>query len=255
VGQDRPLISQRQPDSLAEVAVPPLADSGNIWLWQPQIRYIERFHLGDASGIDAEGSVLETNETYSYSPNPYYGSLDPSRPGLEGRVNFWHNFGNGARLEIAPGFHVSDTHVDGFSIPSRFGTLDWLIKPARWVQITGLFFGGRNMGSLGGFSEGFNVLDYGEQVRAVHGLGGWMQFSFPLTSRLTWNAFGGTQAPRVADLGYRSLTYKSSYASNLTYRIAPNVLIGAEALQERAGYLEQAHVIRNHYDLAIGYLF
>jgi hypothetical protein len=255
VGQDKPLISQRQPDSLAEVAIPPLADSGNIWLWQPQVRYEERFHLGEESGIDVQGSVLETNESYSYVPYNIYYSLDPSRPAFEGRVNYWHNFGDDVRFEIAPGFHVSDTHVDGLTIPSRFATVDWLVKPARWLRVTGLLFGGRNMASLGGFSEGFTVLDNWGGVRAVHGLAGWTEFSFPLTSRLTWNLFGGFQAPRFADLGYDSLTHKSSYATNLTYRIAPNVLVGAEALQERAGYEEQARVIRNHYDLAIGYLF
>jgi hypothetical protein len=254
VGQDRPLISQRQPDSLAEVAYPPLADAGDPWLWQPEVRYVERIHLGDESGIDAGASVLETDETNSYIPGPPYYSLDPSRPAFEGRMNFWHNYGNNRRFEIAPGFHTSTTHLNGQSIPSRFATLDWLVKPAPWVRITGLIFGGQNMASLGGFTEGFTLFQDGA-VKPVHGFAGWTQFAFPLTSRLTLHVFGGLQAPKIADLGYDSLTYKNSYASNLTYRIAPNVLIGAEALQERAGYAEEAHVIRNHYDLAVGYLF
>src|SRR5581483_5332996 len=56
VGQDKPLIAPYQPDSLAEVGIPPLAGAGNLWLWLPQVRYEERLHLAKNSGIKAQVS-------------------------------------------------------------------------------------------------------------------------------------------------------------------------------------------------------
>ena len=254
VGQDKPLISPRQPDSLAEVAVPPLASEGNFWLWQPQVRYTERFRTGASGGIDAEGSVIETDEQYADQPAYAQDKLDPSRPALEGRVNVWHAFGESARFDIASGFHISTTHVNGYRVPSRIATIDWAIAPNRWLRFTGLFFGGRNMASLGGFTDGFSLLPYHAPI-AVRGNGGWGQLAFTLTPRLTLNTFCGFTAPRIADLGYSSNSHSASCAANAIYRIAPNVLLAAEVLEERMGYIEQPHAIRNHYDLAIGYLF
>jgi hypothetical protein len=254
VGQDKPLISARQPDSLAEVAIPPLANEGNFWLWQPQVRYVERFRMGSSSGLDAQASLIETDEQAPYANTypPYY--LDPSRPGIEGRVNLWRSFGDDARFDIAPGFHESTTHVFGYSVPSRIATLDWSVKPNRWVRLTGLFFGGHNMAGLGGFADGFTIVP-NEAPVAVHGMGGWSQLAFTLTPRLTLNTFCGFTAPRTSDLTFGASAHTASCAANAIYRIAPNVLLAAEALQERLGYLDQPHTLQNHYDLAIGYLF
>ena len=58
VGQDKPLIAQRDPDSLAQVAFSPLTDAGNLWLWSPQARIEQRFAIGDNAGVRAQGSRL-----------------------------------------------------------------------------------------------------------------------------------------------------------------------------------------------------
>jgi hypothetical protein len=254
VGQDRPLISARQPDSLAEVAIPALASEGNLWLWQPQVRYVERFRLGASSGIEVAGSLIETDEQSGYVPSYLVHTLDPSRPAIEGRANFWHSFSDNVRFDFAPGFHESTTHVNGYSVPSRIATLDWGVSPNKWVHLTGLFFGGHNMSELGGFVDGFTVLPYQTPI-AVHGVGGWSQLAFTVTPRLTLNTFCGFTAPRESDLAAGSSAHSGSCAANAIYRIAPNVLVAAEILQERLGYVAQPHTIQNHYDLAIGYLF
>ena len=46
VGQDKPIISPRDPDSYAQVGVSPLTGAGNLWLWQPQIRLEQRYSFG-----------------------------------------------------------------------------------------------------------------------------------------------------------------------------------------------------------------
>ena len=53
-GQDKPIISPRDPDSLAQVGYSPLTGAGNLWLWQPQIRVEQRFSLGENTGLRAQ---------------------------------------------------------------------------------------------------------------------------------------------------------------------------------------------------------
>ncbi len=254
VGQEKPLISPRQPFSLAEVGTPPLDGSGNLWLWLPQVRYEERHKIGDHSGIKAQAAVLATDENYAYFPQASEYSLAGTRPALEGRFEYWHSWGADGRLEIAPGFHVRDTHVAGVSVPSRIGSVDWLFRPVRWFEATGTFFKGENFAPLCGLADGFSILAPWS-ARPVRGTGGWNQFSFPVTSRLTFNLWGGWQANKAMDIVGPGILTDFVYAGNAVYRLGPNVLVSAEALQDRILLAPRGHVIVNHYDLAIGYLF
>jgi hypothetical protein len=45
------------------------------------------------------------------------------------------------------------------------------------------------------------------------------------------------------------------YGANLFYRLAPNVLLGAEVSQARTTYIDSKLRLNNHYDLALAYLF
>lgn len=254
-GQDKPLISRRAPDSLAEVLLPPLSYSGNPWAWVPQVRYVEHLRAGERAGLDLEASVLETEEDFAYLPAASNEHVQRGRPAFEARTAFWlHTTSGTRRLEFAPGFHASSSHVDGYGVPSQYATFDWLVQPFKPVQITGFFAAGRNLSNFGGFTNGFYA-DSNYTWHPVRSAGGWTQFAVTLTPRLTWNSFAGFQAPRVFGLPYGSLSHDYSFASNLIYRIAPNILIGLEALQERTGYIGQSHFIRDHYDLSLGYLF
>ena len=116
-GQEKPIISPRDPDSLAQVGVSPLTGAGNLWLWQPQIRLDQRLSLGSQSGLVAQLGVVQTSllnagtDPNSYaSPQPGQHTED-SGPGGEGRLEFWHRWSETGRLEIAGGFHVNRNHV------------------------------------------------------------------------------------------------------------------------------------------------
>ena len=71
------------------------------------------------------------------------------RPGLEGRYELYYNLDSDRHFEIAPGFHTSTTHANGFSIPSNLFSLDWMFNPWRAVEFTGAFFNGQNVANLG----------------------------------------------------------------------------------------------------------
>jgi hypothetical protein len=254
VGQDKPLISPYQPDSLAEVGIPPLAGAGNLWLWLPQARYEERFNLGTNTGFKGQVSLLQTEESYAAIPAPLAATLEPSRPALEGRFAFWHKFDDTRRFEIAPGFHVSSTHVAGTSVGSNIGSFDWLIIPASHLQFSGTFFTGQNVASLGALGNGFVILAQGSAL-PVHSIGGWAQLGVPITNRLTLHVFSGVQDDHNLYLSASSLVHNWIYASNLMYNFGPNVVVSLEALQMRTRSFAGVDALQNHYDLAIGYLF
>ena len=157
VGQDKPLIAPRDPDSLAQVAFSPLTDAGNLWLWSPQARFEQRFAMGENAGVKAQASVYQTSEPAASASPQYQATLSNASPAVEGRFEFWSKVASDARVEIAPGFHVSETHVAGISIPSRLFTIDWMLQPLAKVRFTGMFFTGRNAAGVGGLRQGFTL--------------------------------------------------------------------------------------------------
>jgi hypothetical protein len=254
VGQDKPIISPRDPSSLAQVAFSPLTGAGNPWLWQPQVRFEQRFAWGDDMGLRAQAGVYETSEPAASAGPEYAASLSPARPALEGRFLFWKNLWSGARVEIAPGFHTSETHVAGVSVPSRLFTMDWMIQPTPKFQWTGMFFNGENAAGIGALRQGFTIFNDGF-VQAVGTAGGWTQLSYFATHRLTFNIYGGQESNRPEDLLLGEITRNFAYAGNAVYQLGPNILLGWEASQVRTSYLGSMTRLANHYDLALAYLF
>ncbi len=254
VGQDKPLISPYQPDSLAEVGIPPLAGSGNLWLWLPQARYEERLHLGTNSGFRAQVSVMQTEETYAAVPTGLASTLEPARPALEGRIAFWHKIDDTKRFELAPGFHVSTNHLAGTSVGSHIGSFDWLVVPASRLRFSGTVFRGQNVAGLGALGNGFGITPNGS-IRPVTSNGGWAQLAFPITNRLTFNLYSGLEDDHSPFLTASSIVHTWTYASNFIYHLGPNVLVSVEALQMRTRSFNDIRGLQNHYDLALGYLF
>lgn len=247
-------MSPREPTSLAEVGIAPLACAGNLWDWQPQIRIEQRFAFGDQTGLHAQAGVYETSEVYpSTDPGALSGTLAHQRPAYETRLLFYHG-PDKKRFEIAPGFHDSITHVAGQSVTSRLTTLDWLIKPSDLISFSGAMFHGTDDSGLGGLRQGFTILASGEAI-AVHATGGWSQLSLFPARRVSLHIFGGEEANRPSDLLTNSVRRNLVYAANIVYKLAPNVLTAFESSQTRTDYISSGLRLNNHYDLALAYLF
>jgi hypothetical protein len=251
-GQDKPLISQREPDSLAQVGVSPLTGAGNPWLWLPQVRWEQRFPLKQKLQWKAETAILQTNE-YSNVPSSVTGLIESARPALEARLSAQYKLSEDRMADIGMGVHTSTTHFNGFSVPSRLFTVDWLIKPERWFEFKGLFLRGRNFASLGALG-GISVTDINQPL-AVGGIGGWSEVRFLATQRLSFNLYGGQQDDQNRYLTAGRIAKNQAYAANMTYLFAPNVLGSFEVGQVRTTYLGIGNRLNNHYDLAIAYLF
>jgi hypothetical protein len=255
VGQDKPIISPREPNSLSHVGVSPLTNAGNPWLWQPQARVEQRFTLGTKTDVRAQVGVFQTVEGGGAQvPEPFSSTVESSRPGLEARVAFHHGFANGGHIEFAPSIHASTTHVAATSVPSRIYGIDWSLAPYERFAFTGMYYRGYNTSPLGTIRQGFQVLGPGRAV-AVHSNGGWAQFSYEATPRLTLNLFGGQHDDRDRDLRANAIGKNFAYAGNAQYRLAPNVILGFETMQIRTTYVGPGLRRNNHYDLALAYQF
>jgi hypothetical protein len=253
VGQDKPLISPRDPDSLAQVAFSPLTGAGNPWLWQPQARVEQRFGFSETSGVRLQGSLYQTRESFSNLPAEYQNATVAARPGWEGRAEYWKKWGNGQRIELASGFHLSYSKLEGNSIPSDAVSFDWLIDPLPRLEITGAFYRGQNLGPIGG-GAGITLITP-ETLVGIHQTSGWLQTSYRLTQRLKLNGMAGELSERPSDLANGVLRSNLAWGGNLMYHLAPNVIASIEAMQVRTKYMNVGLRLNDHYDLAIAYLF
>jgi len=106
---------------------------------------------------------------------------------------------------------------------------------------------------VGGLRQGVSIVN--DQVRPVHGTGGWAQLKIRTTSRLQVNLFGGQQDDRNRDLMPGGIQKNQSYGANMMYRWGSNILTSFEASQVRTSYQASGTRINPHYDLAFAYLF
>ncbi|HBY64281.1 MAG TPA: hypothetical protein DEH78_31035 [Solibacterales bacterium] len=255
-GFEKPIFNPREPTSLSQVGISPLAGAGNLWRWQPQIRFEQRLKLGPATTLRAQTGVVQTVEDLANTPDYAASTLNRRRPGLQGRFELAHRIDDARRVEFAPGFHFSTTHIAGVSVPSRVASFDWFANPWARLELSGVFFTGQNVGHFGGLRQGFTLSTTSRPV-PIHARGGWGQAALRVAPRLTFNVFGGIHDDRDSDLRYsRTLVAQNRIgAVNFMYRIAPNVIWSLEALQIRTLYLSQGNRIQNRYDMALAYQF
>ncbi len=250
---DKPIFSPRDPDSLSQLGVPAFANSGNLWLWQPQLRYEERVKFTDSTGLNARIGVYQTNETLAAVPANT--RISPSRPALQGHFEFFHATHSGRRIEFAPGFHLSRSLVAGAGVKSYAASVDWLVPLAPRLDWIGFAFTGQDLTGLGiaGIHQAFNLVP--GSVLPVHNRGGWTQLSLHVANNVDLNLIGGMEDDRNRDLPANGIARNLSYAANLRFHLAPNLVLGPEILQIRTNYRQSGILLMNRYDLALGYFF
>lgn len=207
-GQDSPFFSPLSPTSIAAIANPPLAYSGNLWVWTPQLRIEHRMQVSESAQVIVQGGVLDslTGEPPS-DPNqraPQAGERS-GQPAYAARVSLASRAFN-SPLDLGfGGFYGRqdwgfDRHVDGWA-----GTVDWDLPLSHELALSGEFYRGR---SLGGFGGGLrpSVIYNGpltDPATAVFGLnaaGGWGQLKYRATDKLEFNGAFGLDNPFASDL-------------------------------------------------------
>jgi len=250
--QEKPLFSLRDPNTFSYSGVSPLTSAGNLWRWQPQIRFEQRAGNGDTQ-VRAQVALMQTAEEshFDFAANGL--TADRRRPGLEGRFEVAHRWGEDRRIEIAPSFHLSQTRVSGNKLRSDLFAVDWLAVPLPRIEFTGLFWSGQAVHHFGSLRQSF--IRQGTALQPVEAKGGWSQVSLTLHERVSLNLFAGIHDDRNAGLAPAQVGANRAGAANLMFRIAPNVIAAIEAMQIRTQSADGRAAKLNRYDLSVAYQF
>ena len=207
VALDRSLVAPYTPTSLVAVGEPPLAWSGNLWAWVPQI--------GVSHSVPLHHSVLKLAAGLVQVPNPpslgqtttnppAVWQTERSRwPGTNARIAFAKG-DNGEGPEIGLGGYFSP-HMTASNV--RFnawaGTLDLRLPVGRHIEFLSNVYRGQALGGLGAGGYVDYVFEYTPTTRVLHPLddiGGWAQLKFKPKARLEFNGAYGIDNPFANDI-------------------------------------------------------
>src|SRR5581483_8551233 len=268
-GQDGLFFAPLSPTSFASVAVPPLAYTGNLWGWTPQLRVEHRFNVAADSTLTVQGGVLdplsgEISSGYYYR-TPQAGEL-ARMPALASRVAFTTNlFGQPMTVGVG-GYYTRqnwgfDRIIDGWA-----GTSDVTVPLGRRFSLSGEFYRGRAIGGLGG-ALGRSIIASGPLdnpatvVRGLDDIGGWSQLKFKASSKLEFNVAAGQDSAfrnevlQLPAAGYcPAISRNRSALGNFIYHPRSDLLFSLEYARLRTNSVYD-YSSANHFSLSMGILF
>jgi hypothetical protein len=272
VGQDALFLAPQSPTSYASLIEPPLAYSGNLWGWVPQIRVEHRFEIAGQAGLTLQGGLLDplTGElpATAYYRQPSAG--ENSRKPAVGVRAAWSQraFGRDFVLGVA-GYYSKQNWGFNRDVNGWAGLTDWQIPLTSWLKLSGDFYRGSAVGAFGGGigrSVLFNGLlsDPATLVRPLNSMGGWTQIKVLPAPKIEFNGAAGQDNPFAEDI--RSFPNAQSYLNpsltrnrvsfvNFVYRPRSDLLFSAEFRRLRTFDLTNSSQVANHVNLAMGYLF
>jgi hypothetical protein len=254
IGQEVPLVSERNPRSLAAIGFPDFSGSGNLWLWIPQARFT--VEAGYTLRLALQGAVLAP--TAGTPQTAFFTQADSAertaRPELEGRLRL----GWGATddpSEIAVGGHVGwlkgRDSVSGDSIlTSRALTVDTRFKIGI-AEIIGEAFTGRALAGLGGGGISQN---FGVQGVPVRTKGGWGQLNIRPSAQWMFGGGGGLDDPNDADVPATGRFRNVSVEGHVEWRPPGPLVFGFEFRRIQTRYAAGDFAV-NHLNLAAGFTF
>ncbi len=239
---DRPILSPETPTSLTAIALPPLAWSGNLWAWNPQIGARYRLPLSGGTQLQVEAALIDPADPPNLTataaptilPNPNWAERS-SRPGGELHLSLQRSgLGRSAGyLDAGDPQKGASLGVGGYFSPHRTpanttfnawgGTIDFRLPlPAR-LLLNGSAFRGAALGGLGaGAFKDFVVQTnaQGTDVQVLDDVGGWAQLKQQVNERLEWNLAYGIDSVFAGQLRPYASTNLAAYtdlARNRTF--------------------------------------
>lgn len=254
LGQEVPLVAERNPRSLAGVGVPDFTSAGNLWLWIPQMRVSAEY--GYTLRLAIQGAVLApiSGAIQGASATQPDSAERTARPYLQGRVRLgWGPSDDPS--EVAIGGHVGwlrglDTLSGDSLINSRALTFDTRLKlgPA---ELLGEAFVGKAVAGLGGGAVSQNTGVAGAAVRTT---GGWGQLN--LRPRAGWMLGGGCgiDDPKDEDVLPNGRFRNFVCEGHVEWRPPGPLVFGFEFRRLETRYAAGDFAV-NHLNLAAGYRF
>jgi hypothetical protein len=278
---DRPIISPNQPSSLTAIAIPPLAWSGNLWSWNPQVGVTHDLSLSNSQRLRLQAALIDVSDApVQYSASTAINTISvisqPSAaersrwPGVETRIALLGaQKEDGAQLGLG-GYFSPHRTASGTNFDAWAGTLDYRQPlPAR-LEFMGSFYRGQALGGLGG--GGYK--DYGYRpdldepgnfyFREFDAVGGWAQLKERFSERLEFNgAFGidnvpATQLRPYADdytSYYQNVARNRTFTGNVIYSPSAYLLFSLEYRRLETSPVNFPTAVSNIIGVAAGYKF
>jgi hypothetical protein len=247
---DRPLVSPDAPTSLTAVAEPPLAWSGNLWTWNPQVGVTQNIGFADSYNLRLQAALIDVSDAplSAASASAAMSAIVPTAaeqsrwPGEEVRIALL-----GSKLEdgthvgfggyFAPHLSPLGTRFDAWA--STFDTK--LLIPGH-LEFTGTFYRGAALGGLGGgaykdFGFRTDTDSNNYYFRPYDDVGGWAQVKEKLSDRLQFNATFGLDNVFARELRpyavpggtmYQNLARTRTYTGNVIYSPKASLLFSLE---------------------------
>lgn len=273
VSLDRPIINPDSPTSLAAVAEPALAWSGNMWMWNPQAGVRWTLPAGERDRVGVEAAVIDvadaplTPQFYVSTQAAGPSSNEFSRwPGAEARLSW--SVGNGERNNhIGVGGYFAAHRYPSQQMNSWAATLDahWRL-PAR-VEFSGNFYRGLGLGGLGGGAYkdyAFRSAGSYRDFTALDDAGGWAELKERVSERLQFNeAFGTDQLfngelreySPVLTTTYQRLARNQTFTANTIYSPSAYLLFSLEYRHILSSPVAGGSIGSNVVGIAAGYKF
>jgi hypothetical protein len=262
IGQRGPIISPLEPNSIAAVWIPPLANAGNLWQWRPQIAVQHRPLVGEKSELILQGSFLP-----SFGDRVGHSVLE-GPPSFESRIAWRHKSDAERHYEIGFGGHFGKREFGfGRDVNSFVVAGDWFIPLGSRFGISGEAYHGRSV-SLSEesgsridrvFAASGPIDDPLTIIRGVRSSGGWIQLSAQARRDLEFNFAYGQEDPSDRDIRSGIFTDRTRFknqvgSANFIYRMRSNFLMSFEYRRMWTDY-STSRFKNNHYNLGFGYLF
>jgi hypothetical protein len=149
---DRPIINPNAPTSLTAVANPPLAWSGNLWNWSPQVGVTHGIDVGRTTRITMQAALIDAlDPPLTQIASIYNVSLAEQSRWPGGEVHF--EIG-GRQKEIGPavgvgGYFSPHQTPGGDRFDAWASTLDYRLPLPLRLEWSGSVYRGQALGGLG----------------------------------------------------------------------------------------------------------
>ena len=272
-GQDSLFIAPLSPTSIATLAVPGFAYSGNLWNWAPQVRVEHRFTLSEKSNLMLQGGIVDSL-TGDFPVSSYYryqtAGENSGQPAYETRLA-WTQTVHGETITLgAGGYYARQSFGFGRNVDGWAGTMDLTLPIGSHLEFTGQFYRGRATGGLGGgigqsaLWTG-SLLDPATEVYGLESIGGWAQLKYKATSKLQFNGAFGQDNPFAGQLrqfGRNQTYYYPSPLSrnqntmvNFLYQPKSDIVFSLEYKHLKTNTLDSGANRADIITMSAGYIF
>jgi outer membrane murein-binding lipoprotein Lpp len=271
-GQDALFFAPLSPTSIATLAIPAFAYSGNLWSWTPQVRVEHRFTVSDNSSLLLQGGLLDplAGDKPPYQFYRYPGAGENSgQPAYATRIAWTQSVGGQKIVAGVGGYYSRQDWGYGRTVDAWAGTADVTVPLGSKFEFTGQFFRGRGIGGLGG-GIGQTALwneEFTNPTTEIYGLdsiGGWAQLKYKATAKLQFNGAFGMDNPYAGDLrqfGGNQTYFSSSLSKNQTvmgnflYQPKSDIVLSLEYRRLNTYTLDSTANRGNIITTSVGYIF